>query len=67
MKRRLHDLYHNLAAYVIFTRVFFTDARCPACQWHDDINVSVRCEKHYDKQFTREGRAYDHFDQANPV
>lgn len=65
MRQRIRDLYHYAVAVVIFARVFITDANCPFCEWHEEVNVSVRCSKHHEKQFMREGRAYHHIDQLH--
>lgn len=64
MLRRIKTIYHDVASMAILTRVFFTDALCPDCTFDEETGMDIRCEKHHEKQFMREGRAYEHFDKT---
>ena len=64
MLRKLRKLYHDTAATALLTRMFFTDILCPNCTFDEESGLEIRCDKHHEKQFDREGRAYEHFERT---
>lgn len=64
MLLKLRNLYHHTASMALLTRMFFTDALCADCRYDEETGLDIRCDKHHEKQFDREGRAYEHFDKT---
>ena len=66
MRQRIQALYHKTAFVVLVARAFLIEARCPNCEFTGgDFDLTVRCDKHHEKLFLMDGKAYHHYDQVH--
>lgn len=64
MKNRIIIFYHSMTAHLLMARCFFTLGLCSNCTFDDETGMPALCDKHHEKLFLMEGRAYEHFEKS---